>query len=97
MSEIESLTQAALAKSRAAAQVVGQAAGASAFIARRAHLALERVGERSPLLPSAVRALRWRPWTGVAVVVLAFVVGAVADHVGPGSTPTRMSAPAGVT
>ncbi|MEO8752925.1 MAG: DUF2868 domain-containing protein [Casimicrobiaceae bacterium] len=72
--------------SRAAAQVVGEAGGASAFVARRAQLALERVGERSPLLPRAVRALRWRPWAGVALVVLAFVVGAVVDHVGGGQS-----------
>jgi len=67
--------------SRAAAQVVGADAAPDAFLARRAALAIERIGERHPALPRAVRALRWRPWVGTAVVALAFALGAFLDQV----------------
>ena len=68
--------------SRAAAEVVGERADAATFIARRARLALERLGERGRALPRAVRALRWRPWVGGAVVATAFVLGAAIDRIG---------------
>jgi hypothetical protein len=68
--------------SRAAAEVVGEHADAATFIARRARLALERLGERGKALPRAVRALRWRPWVGWAIIAAAFVVGAAADRIG---------------
>jgi hypothetical protein len=67
--------------SRAAAQVVGADATPDAYLARRAALAVERIGERDPALPRAVRALRWRPWVGTAVVALAFALGAFLDQV----------------
>ena len=67
--------------SRAAAQVVGADATPDAYLARRAALAVERIGERDPALPRAVRALRWRPWVGTAVVAFAFVLGAFLDQV----------------
>ena len=67
--------------SRAAAEVVGADAAPDAFLARRAALALERIGERYPALPQAVRALRWRPWVGTAVVAAAFVLGAFLDQI----------------
>jgi len=67
---------------RAAAEVVGEGAGDSAFVARRARLAIERVGEQHPALRRALRALRWRPWVGTAVVAAAFVVGAAVDRIG---------------
>ena len=67
--------------SRAAAEVVGADAAPDAFLARRAVLALERIGERHPALPQAVRALRWRPWVGTAAVAAAFVLGAFLDQI----------------
>ena len=54
--------------SRAAAEVVGAEAAPDAFLARRAALAIEKLGARHPALPRAVRALRWRPWVGSAIV-----------------------------
>lgn len=67
--------------SRAAAEVVGANAAADAFLARRAALALERLGARDPALPAAVRALAWRPWIGTLVVGLAFALGLALDQV----------------
>ncbi len=67
---------------RAAAEVVGEGADESAFVARRAHLAVERLDERHPALRRALRALRWRPWVGTAIVAAAFVVGAAVDRIG---------------
>lgn len=68
--------------SRAAAQVVGEHAAPEEFIARRAALALERLSTRGSAMPSMLRAWRWRPWVGVAIVVLAFVAGVVVDRIG---------------
>ncbi|MEO8486602.1 MAG: DUF2868 domain-containing protein [Betaproteobacteria bacterium] len=67
--------------SRAAAEVVGANASPEAFVARRAALAVERLGTRESALPSALRALAWRPWIGTAVVALAFVLGFALDQV----------------
>jgi hypothetical protein len=68
--------------SRAAAQVVGAAGAPEAFVVRRAQLALERLADRTKLLPRVVRAWQWRPWVGVAIVALAFVLGIAGDRVG---------------
>src|SRR5512143_4304473 len=68
--------------SRAAAEVVGEAGGPEAFLARRAPLAIERLGTRYPALPRAVRALRWRPWVGTVIVALAFALGVLVDRIG---------------
>ena len=67
---------------RAAAEVVGEGAAADPFLARRAELALQRLGERYRALPRAARSLRWRPWVGHAIVAGAAVVGIAVDHVG---------------
>ena len=67
--------------SRAAAEVVGSNATPDAFLARRAALALERVGERGGALPRAVRALAWRPWVATAIVGFAFALGVFVDQV----------------
>jgi hypothetical protein len=67
--------------SRAAAEVVGAGGTPEAFLARRATLAIEKLGVRKPALPRAVRALRWRPWVGTATVVLAFVLGVFLDQI----------------
>ena len=67
--------------SRAAAEVVGEAASTDIFLARRAQLALERLGDRYRILPRVVGSLRWRPWIAYAVVAAAFLVGFVVDRV----------------
>lgn len=67
--------------SRAAAEVVGAQAAPEVFLARRAMLAIEKLGVRRPALPRAVRALRWRPWVGTAAVVVAFALGVFVDQV----------------
>ena len=68
--------------SRAAAEVVGEAAAPETFISRRAALSLERLATRHPALPRAVRALRWRRWVGTLIVAAAFVAGVAVDRVG---------------
>jgi hypothetical protein len=68
--------------SRAAAEVIGEAGAPEAFLARRANLAIERLGKLYPALPRAVRALHWRPWVGTAVVALAFALGFIIDRIG---------------
>src|SRR6186713_1412834 len=65
--------------SRAAAEVVGAEGSPEAFLARRATLAIEKLGARHPPLPRAVRALRWRSWVSVTVVAGAFVLGFFLD------------------
>jgi hypothetical protein len=67
--------------SRAAAEVVGADSTPQAFVARRAMLAIEKLGVRHPALPRAVRALRWRPWVGTVIVALAFALGVFLDQV----------------
>jgi hypothetical protein len=66
--------------SRAAAEVVGEKGTPEAFVARRARLAMERLGERYPPLRKAISALRWRRWIGIALVGSAFVFGVVVDR-----------------
>lgn len=67
---------------RAAAEVVGTAAPADVFLARRAALAVERLGERHPALPRLLRAFGWRPWVGVTLVIVAFIIGVAVDRIG---------------
>jgi len=68
--------------SRAAAEVVGERGTPDAVVARRAALALERLGARAEALPRAVAALTWRPWVGAALVVASFAVGMLVDRIG---------------
>lgn len=68
--------------SRAAAEVVGEAATPESFVARRAHLALERLRERRHAVARLARNWRWRPWVGTLVVLAAFVAGAATNAVG---------------
>jgi hypothetical protein len=70
--------------SRAAAEVVGAGAPRDAFLARRAALAVERLGSRYRSIPRALRAVEWRPWVGWAVIAAAFALGLAADAIGPG-------------
>ncbi|MBK9704901.1 MAG: DUF2868 domain-containing protein [Betaproteobacteria bacterium] len=78
--------------SRAAAEVVGEHADTPTFIARRARLTLERIGETHPSLPRAVRALRWRPWVGWSIVVGALILGVAVDRIG-GAQRVNLLAP----
>lgn len=67
--------------SRAAAEVVGAGSAPEEFLARRAALAIEKLGMRQPALPRMVHALRWRPWVSSAVMGFAFALGLVLDQV----------------
>jgi hypothetical protein len=78
--------------SRVASETVGEGGAPEIFLATRARLALERIGERHRALPRAVRALHWRPWVGVAIVALAFGAGVAGDQVG-GSQRINLLAP----
>lgn len=73
----------ALWASRAAAEVVGADADADRFIARRAELAAERLGERDRAVSRTLRAVTWRPWIGWALVLIAFALGFATDYIGP--------------
>jgi hypothetical protein len=79
--------------SRAAAEVVGEAAPPDAFVARRAALAYERLSSRYAPLRRAVHAVRWRGWIGPAVAVAAFVAGLVVDRVGSGQRINLLAPP----
>jgi hypothetical protein len=68
--------------SRVAAEMVGEGATPEAFLAARAHFALERIGGRSKALTRAVHAVRWRAWVGPLIVVVAFAAGLAVDEVG---------------
>ena len=67
--------------SRAAAEVVGAGASPDTFLARRAMLAIEKLGAQHPAFPRAVNALRWRGWVGSLIVALAFAFGFFLDQV----------------
>ncbi len=79
--------------SRAAAETVGATAAPEDFLATRARLALDRLGERFRPLRRAVAALRWRPWVGGAVVGAAFVAGVAIDQVGGGQRINLLAPP----
>ena len=68
-----------LARWQAADQ--GRQATGEEFLARRAALLAAKLAERSPKAFRTLRALRWRPWIGVALPVAAFVIGAAAEHI----------------
>jgi hypothetical protein len=69
--------------SRASAEVVGSDAEADRFVARRAALAVERLGERDRAVARIVRAVTWRYWIGWALALAAFALGAATDSIGP--------------
>ncbi|GAA1759141.1 DUF2868 domain-containing protein [Agromyces humatus] len=79
--------------SRAAAEVVGEGANPEDFLGRRAQLVLERIGPRQPAVPRTVRALGWRPWVGVVVIVAAFLLGLLIDRIGGGSSINLLAPP----
>lgn len=68
--------------SRAAAEVVGENASPDLFLARRATLAFERLRARYAPLRNVVDGVRWRTWIGLAIVVIAFVIGVAVDRIG---------------
>jgi hypothetical protein len=78
--------------SRAAAEVVGEHAVTATFIARRARLALERIGEHHKALPRVARALCWRPWVAWAIIAGALVLGLAVDRIG-GAQSINLLAP----
>jgi len=69
--------------SRAAAEVEGASAPGERFVARRAELALERLGAREPAARRARRGTDWRPWLGWALPALALLGGLATDAIGP--------------
>jgi hypothetical protein len=68
--------------SRAAAEVEGEHAPADALVARRAALAVERLGSRDPAVHRALGAITWRPWVGWALALLALVTGLLSNEAG---------------
>jgi hypothetical protein len=68
---------------RAAGEVTGTGATPDAFIARRASLALERLGTRHPAFAKALRAVSWRSWITPVLASVAFALGVAADQLGP--------------
>ncbi len=79
--------------SRAAAEVVGEHASAETFVARRADLALERMGERHPVVPRTLSAFTWRSWITPLVLAVAFVAGVVSDQIGAGGRINILAPP----
>jgi hypothetical protein len=68
--------------SQAAAAAVGESAQPEVFVSERARLALERLQETFPALRQGLHALQWRRWVGTAALLVAFVVGLLADRIG---------------
>lgn len=69
--------------SRAATEVVGEDASGERFLARRAQLALERLGDRDRQFRNLTTAGRWRTWTGALLVAAGFALGILMDAAGP--------------
>jgi hypothetical protein len=79
--------------SRAAAEVEGEHATAGALVARRAALAVERLGGREPGLRRVLGAVTWRTWVGWAFAALALAAGVLSDAVGPGQRVNVLAPP----
>ncbi len=69
--------------SRAATEVVGEDASGDRFLARRAQLALERLGDRDRQFRKLTTTGRWRTWTGALPVAAGFALGILMDAAGP--------------
>jgi len=78
---------------RAAAEVVGAGASDDAFLARRAELALERLGTRSASIPRTLRLAVWRPWIGWIAVLLALAAGLATDQIGASKRVNLLALP----
>jgi len=59
-----------------------QPADAEHYLAQRARLLLEKLGERSRAVKRAAQALAWRPWIGVALPLAALIAGALFERIG---------------
>lgn len=68
--------------SHEAAAAVGESAAPGLFLAHRAGLAMGRLNRRLAQLGRGVRALAWRPWLGIVLIMAAFLSGLLADRVG---------------
>ncbi len=79
--------------SRAAATIEGEHATAEVFVARRAALAVERLGGREPGLRRVLAAMTWRPWVGWALALLALASGFVSDAIGTGQRVNILAPP----
>ncbi|MGB7298466.1 MAG: DUF2868 domain-containing protein [Burkholderiaceae bacterium] len=73
-----------------AGQAVG---GAPEFIARRAMLGVQRLGERDPEIRQLHNALIWRPWVGPLIVAAAFGLGLLTDAIGPARQVNLLAPP----
>ncbi len=82
--------------SRAAAEVVGEAAAPEVFVGRRATLALERLASRKHRVARLAQTWQWRGWIGTSAVAAAFVLGAVSDAIGPSERINIMAPPVAV-
>ncbi|MEP6607331.1 MAG: DUF2868 domain-containing protein [Burkholderiaceae bacterium] len=74
--------------SRAAAELARWRAGANRrassaelFIGERAELLARTLQQRAPGVALAARAFQWHAWLGVALPVVAFVLGALVEHI----------------
>jgi hypothetical protein len=73
---------------RAAAELIrwqaaehGERPSTEAFIGKRAELLTAKLAERFPKALRAFESMRWRPWLGILLPLLAFIIGAAAEHV----------------
>ena len=58
-----------------------QAATAESFIGQRAALLAETLPRRAPTIARAASAFDWPAWIGIAMPGLAFVLGALLEHI----------------
>jgi hypothetical protein len=79
--------------SRTAAEVVGENATSEIFVARRASLVLDRLGERNLALVAAVRGMHWQPWLGWSIVAGAFIFGVLVDRMSGGKQIDLLAPP----
>ncbi|MEO7938440.1 MAG: DUF2868 domain-containing protein [Burkholderiaceae bacterium] len=79
--------------SHAAAAEVGESAPAEQFIAARARFALGRLEDRLAPLSKVVQALAWRPWVGIAIVLVAALLGLLVDRIGDAQRINVMAPP----
>lgn len=68
--------------SRSAADAVGEKAAPEDFVAKRASLLLERLGDRNQMLLAQARGMHWQPWYGWAAIIAAGILGVLVDRIG---------------
>lgn len=78
---------------RAAAQVEGENASDDAFVARRAALAIERLGTRDKQIERLLASVAWPVWLGWAVPLLALIAGFAVDAIGAGRQVNLLAPP----